>query len=43
MDPDDVHLPGIFVNRIFEVRDHRDVIEHRTTRTLVGRSRGREP
>jgi len=38
IDPDDVHLPGIFVKRIVEVRDHRDVIEHRTTRTLVGRS-----
>jgi 3-oxoacid CoA-transferase subunit A len=38
IDPDDVHLPGIFVKRIVEVREHRDVIEHRTTRTLVGRS-----
>jgi 3-oxoacid CoA-transferase subunit A len=38
IDPDDVHLPGIFVKRIVEVREHRDVIEHLTTRTLVGRS-----
>jgi len=38
IDPDDVHLPGIFVKRIVEVREHRNVIEHRTTRTLVGRA-----
>ena len=38
IDPDDVHLPGIFVKRVVEVREHRDVIEHRTTRTLVGRT-----
>ena len=38
IDPDDVHLPGIFVKRVIEVREHLDVIEHRTTRTLVGRS-----
>ena len=37
IDPDDVHLPGIFVKRIVEVRGHRDVIEHLMTRTLVGR------
>jgi 3-oxoacid CoA-transferase subunit A len=37
IDPDDVHLPGIFVKRIVEVRAHRDVIEHKMTRTLVGR------
>jgi len=30
--PDEVHLPGIFVQRVFEARDHRDPIEHRTTR-----------
>jgi 3-oxoacid CoA-transferase subunit A len=40
IDPDDVHLPGIFVKRVVEVRSHQDVIEHRTTRTLVGRSSG---
>jgi 3-oxoacid CoA-transferase subunit A len=33
LDPDDVHLPGIFVKRIFEARDHRNPIEFRTTRT----------
>jgi 3-oxoacid CoA-transferase subunit A len=32
LDPDDVHLPGIFVDRIFEAREHANVIEHRTTR-----------
>jgi 3-oxoacid CoA-transferase subunit A len=37
IDPDDVHLPGIFVKRIVEVRSHKDTIEHRTTRTLLGR------
>ena len=37
IDPDDVHLPGIFVKRIVEVSAHRDVIEHLMTRTLVGR------
>jgi 3-oxoacid CoA-transferase subunit A len=30
--PEDVHLPGIFVQRLFEARTHRDPIEHRTTR-----------
>jgi 3-oxoacid CoA-transferase subunit A len=37
LDPDDVHLPGLFVKRMVEVGAHRDVIEHRTVRTLVGR------
>jgi 3-oxoacid CoA-transferase subunit A len=37
MDADDVHLPGLFVKRIVEVADHRDVIEHRTIRTIPGR------
>jgi 3-oxoacid CoA-transferase subunit A len=32
IDPDDVHLPGLYVKRIVEVTEHRDVIEHRTTR-----------
>jgi 3-oxoacid CoA-transferase subunit A len=32
IDPDDVHLPGLYVKRIVEVAEHRDVIEHRTTR-----------
>jgi 3-oxoacid CoA-transferase subunit A len=37
LDPDDVHLPGLYVKRLVEVRAHRDTIEHRTTRTVVGR------
>src|SRR5882757_961081 len=32
LDPDDVHLPGLFVKRIVEVRAHKNVIEFRTTR-----------
>ncbi len=30
--PADVHLPGIFVQRIFQGRDYEDPIEYRTTR-----------
>src|SRR5689334_10205143 len=30
--PDDVHLPGVFVQRVFEARAHRDPIEFRTVR-----------
>ncbi|MCP4501411.1 MAG: CoA transferase subunit A [Deltaproteobacteria bacterium] len=33
LDPDDIHLPGIFVQRVFLGRDHQNVIEHRTMRT----------
>ena len=29
---DNIHLPGVFVQRIFEAKTHRDVIEYRTTR-----------
>ena len=32
IDPDDVHLPGLFVDRIVHVPEHRNVIEFRTTR-----------
>ncbi len=32
IDPDDVHLPGIFVQRIVEVREHEDPFEYRTVR-----------
>jgi 3-oxoacid CoA-transferase subunit A len=32
LDPDDVHLPGIFVHRILEVREHEDPFEYRTVR-----------
>lgn len=28
LDPDDVHLPGVFVNRIFQGREHKNVIEY---------------
>ncbi len=32
LDPDDVHLPGIFVQRIVEVTEHEDPFEYRTVR-----------
>lgn len=32
IDPDDIHLPGVFVHRVVEVRDHEDPFEYRTTR-----------
>lgn len=32
IDPDDVHLPGVFVQRIVHVPEHEDVIEYRTVR-----------
>lgn len=32
IDPDDVHLPGLYAKRIVVVPEHRDVIEHRKTR-----------
>jgi 3-oxoacid CoA-transferase subunit A len=32
LDPDDVHLPGLFVQRIVHVPEHKNVIEFRTTR-----------
>jgi acyl CoA:acetate/3-ketoacid CoA transferase len=32
IDPDDVHLPGLYVKRIVVVSEHRDVIEHRKIR-----------
>ncbi|HXU63452.1 MAG TPA: CoA transferase subunit A, partial [Polyangia bacterium] len=31
IDPDDVHLPGLYVKRIVVVPEHKDVIEHRKT------------
>ena len=34
IEPTDVHLPGIFVQRIFEAPDHRDPVEFVTTRPL---------
>jgi 3-oxoacid CoA-transferase subunit A len=35
LDPDDVHLPGLFVQRIVEVPVHRNVIEFRTIRSAT--------
>ncbi len=35
IDPDDVHLPGIFVQRVVEVREHEDPFEYRTSRPRV--------
>jgi 3-oxoacid CoA-transferase subunit A len=32
IEPDDVHLPGLFVKRIVEVKSHANVIEFRTVR-----------
>ena len=32
IDPDDVHLPGVFVQRLVHVPVHEDVIEQRTVR-----------
>ncbi|HEY4185589.1 MAG TPA: CoA transferase subunit A [Polyangia bacterium] len=32
IDPDDVHLPGLYVDRIIHVATHRNAIEFRTTR-----------
>jgi 3-oxoacid CoA-transferase subunit A len=32
LDPDDVHLPGLHVHRLVEVREHENPFEYRTTR-----------
>jgi 3-oxoacid CoA-transferase subunit A len=32
IDPDDVHLPGLFVRRVVEQRQHEDPFEYRTVR-----------
>ena len=32
IDPDDVHLPGVYVHRIVEVREHENPFEYRTVR-----------
>ncbi len=39
-DPDDVHLPGIFVHRIVAVSEHEDPFEYRTVRARPGASEG---
>ncbi len=36
LDPDEVHLPGIFVHRVVQVREHEDPIEYRTVRRREG-------
>ncbi len=36
LDADDIHLPGLFVDYIFEAREHRNPIEFRTTRPRGG-------
>ena len=33
--PEDIHLPGVFVQRIFQGKDYEDVIEYRTTRSRL--------
>ncbi len=39
LDPDDIHLPGIFVQRIFQGRDYENWIEYRTVRPRPGAAR----
>ncbi len=36
LEPDDVHLPGIFVHRVLEVTEHEDPFEYRTVRARAG-------
>ena len=38
LDPDDVHLPGIFVQRVFRGVGHKNVIEQRTVRPRATRA-----
>lgn len=39
LDPDDVHLPGVFVHRLVEVTEHEDPFEYKTSRPrLEGRA-----
>jgi len=33
LDPDEVHLPGVFVQRVFKAQNHKNVIEHLKVRT----------
>jgi len=33
LDPNEIHIPGIFVQRIFEGKDYEKRIEQRTVRT----------
>lgn len=32
LDPDDIHLPGLFVQRLIQGNDYANIIEHHTTR-----------
>lgn len=32
IDPDDVHVPGVFVHRVVEVREHEDAFEYKMSR-----------
>jgi len=32
IDPDDVHVPGVFVHRLVEVTEHEDPFEYKMTR-----------
>lgn len=34
LDPDDIHMPGIFVNRVFLGQAHKNVIEHLKVRLM---------
>ncbi len=36
LDPDDIHTPGIFVQRIFQGKDYKKPIERVTTRPRPG-------
>jgi 3-oxoacid CoA-transferase subunit A len=36
IDPDDVHLPGVFVHRIVEIAEHEDPFEYEMTRPRPG-------
>ena len=40
IDPDDVHLPGVFVHRIVEVTEHEDPFEYEMTRPRPAASTG---
>ena len=42
LDPDDIHLPGIFVQRIFQGRDYENWIEYRTVRPRPGAARSEQ-
>jgi 3-oxoacid CoA-transferase subunit A len=39
LDPDDIHLPGVFIDHIFEAREHKNAIEFLTTRNPSGGGR----